>query len=227
MSHYYANKTKPTILIFVLFSALFCVAESALRKAPSSVLEKALKTNNRIAEQEEDGLTTFLFSEECVPFFENMFQQVLEKVDEIGNDDDIVESACGEGRRGTGDTVLELFEALEAAPRSDAGDQSLNSCALAYREKVLELKHFFIETSSPYDTCKEEITKELAFVHENDRRALLQTRRDPERKLFCGCSFYNDGSDVYFDGDDDDYTVDAYFTFHDLFLLFLWYFSLN
>lgn len=225
MSHY-ANQTKPTILIFVLFSALFCVAESALRKAPN-VLEKALK-NSRIAEQQEDGLTTFLFSEECVPFFENMFQQVLEKVDEIGNDDDIVEYACGEERRGSGDTVLELFEALEAAPRSDAGDASLNSCDLAYREKVLELKHFFIDSSSPYDTCKEEITKELAFVHENDRRALLETRRDPERKLFCGCSFYNDGSDVYFDGDDDDYTVDEYFTFHDLFLLFLWYhFSLN
>jgi hypothetical protein len=188
MSH--ANKTNPIIFIFVLLSALFCVAESALRKA-SNVPEKALE-NNRIAEQEDD-LTTFLLSEECVPFFENLFQYILKNVDEIGNDDAIVEYTCGEEHRS--DMVLELFDGLEDAPTSD-GDEPV-TCALAYREKLLELKPWFIETSSSYDTCKEEATKELAFVHENARRALLEARRDPhKRKLFWSCIFDVDDDDT-------------------------------
>ena len=190
-----ANKTNLIIFIFALFSALFCVADCALLRKASNVPDQALENKiKRFAEQEDD-LTTFLLSEECVPFFEDMFHYILKNVDEIGNDEAIVEYTCGEEHRL--DTFLDLFEALEDVPTSD-GDEPL-TCALAYRNKLLELKPWFAEMSSSYDTCKEEASKELAFVHENARRALLEARRDPhKRKLFWSCLFDGeDNTEVY------------------------------
>lgn len=190
------NMRKNAILFFALLSMLLWSAAATLRK-PSQNLSSDNALQKRLAE--EDDITNLLLSDECSPFFEGLFKYISANVERMGDDEAVVELSCGNDVR---EEVLHKKDAMKEATPSTIGDGPL-TCASAYRIKLAELTPWFHEVYSSYDTCTEEVSKELAFLHEA-RRALAAVGED-KRNLFWGCI-------NWYDDEDDDYSSSEFFS---------------